>query len=63
MTDRDSAIVLREFNKWRRGEKPYADAVVTDYFKFTPTEIGQAIDRAVLSLERKTSRKISKSKP
>jgi hypothetical protein len=62
MTAREAAKILREFNKWRRGEKPYADAVVTDYFKFTPTEIGQAIDRAVLSLERKTSRKIPKAK-
>lgn len=42
MTDQEAAAILREFKKWRRGsETP---------MPYTPHEIGQAIDKAIIAL-------------
>lgn len=45
MTTKQAAKILRDFNKWRRGEEPYNNIIKT--FPFDVVVIGQAIDVAV----------------
>lgn len=50
MTTKQAAKILKDFNKWRRGAKPY-DRLPYD-LGHTPTEIGLAIDVAVKQLTK-----------
>ena len=44
MTPTETAVILRQFNEWRRGDE--------DIPQFDPREIGEAIESAVEMIER-----------
>ena len=44
MNPAETAVILRQFNEWRRGDE--------DIPQFDPREIGEAIDAAVEMIER-----------
>jgi hypothetical protein len=51
MTNQQAAKILADFNKWRRGDKPY-DSPLKE-FPFDVARIGLAIDLAVEALKKK----------
>jgi hypothetical protein len=51
MTAKQAAKILTDFNKWRRGEKPYNNVIIA--LPFGAVEIGVAIDLAVKELKKK----------